>query len=68
MGVPTEALATGIATEVTGHTPAKVRRFTTGTRHYVFEVKFESRLPVVVRIGSQSALQRWKVPFASPGC
>ena len=53
--VPTEKFATGIATEVTGHTPAKARRFTNGARHYVFEVEFANRLPVVVRIGNPSA-------------
>jgi hypothetical protein len=47
MAVPTEELATGIATEVTGHTPTRARRFTTGARHYVFEVEFANRLPVV---------------------
>lgn len=55
MALPTEELATEIATEVTGHNPSKTRRFTTGARHYVFEVQFPDRSPVVVRIGVQSA-------------
>jgi aminoglycoside phosphotransferase (APT) family kinase protein len=61
MAVPTEELATGIATEVTGHTPTRFRRFTTGARHYVFEVEFADRLPVVVRIGSRSAKAEMEV-------
>jgi aminoglycoside phosphotransferase len=55
MVVSTEELATEIATKVTGHAPSKARRFTTGARHYVFEVQFANRMPVVVRIGGQSA-------------
>lgn len=55
MALRTEELATEIATEVTGHTPSKTRRFTTGARHYVFEVQFADRSPVFVRIGVQSA-------------
>jgi aminoglycoside phosphotransferase len=53
--VPTIGLATEIASRVTGHTPSTASRFTTGARHYVFEVQFVNRLPVVVRIGDQSA-------------
>lgn len=52
---PTEQLAADIAKEVTGHVPSKMRRFATGTRHYVFEALFETRAPVVVRMGDQSA-------------
>ncbi|WP_168263486.1 phosphotransferase family protein [Rhizobium leguminosarum] len=55
MTAPTEQLAADIAAEVTGHTPSGIRRFTTGTSHYVFEALFANRLPVVVRIGEQSA-------------
>jgi hypothetical protein len=47
--------AVKIAAEVTGHVPAKARRFETGMRHYVFEVEFATRRPVVVRIGTESA-------------
>jgi hypothetical protein len=38
-----------------GCTPTTVRRFTTGARHYVFDVAFADRPAVVVRIGSPSA-------------
>ena len=44
-----------IAAEVTGHAPSKAKRFATGMRHYVFEVEFPTRRPVVVRIGSEAA-------------
>jgi hypothetical protein len=43
MAVATEELAAGIATEVTGQTPVRTRRFTTGARHYVFEVEFAKK-------------------------
>lgn len=48
-------LAVEIATEITGHSPINVRRFTTGMRHYVFDVEFACRKPIVARIGAQSA-------------
>ena len=54
--VRTMQLAIKIARDVTGHVPATARRFETGMRHYVFEVGFASRQPVVVRIGAESAL------------
>jgi aminoglycoside phosphotransferase len=53
--VPSAELAIRIATEVTGHTPTRTRRFTTGARHFVFEVQFADPPPIVVRIGSQAA-------------
>lgn len=55
MAAPTEQLAAEIATEVTGHSPSSMRRFTTGTSHYVFEALFANRSPLVVRIGEKSA-------------
>jgi aminoglycoside phosphotransferase (APT) family kinase protein len=55
MGAPTAELATGIAAEATGRHPVSASRFTTGARHYVFDVTFADRPPVVVRIGSRSA-------------
>jgi aminoglycoside phosphotransferase (APT) family kinase protein len=55
MSAPSVELAIGLATEVMGHAPTKARRFTTGARHYVFEVEFANLPPVVLRIGSQSA-------------
>jgi aminoglycoside phosphotransferase len=44
-----------IAAEVTGQAPSKAKRFANGMRHYVFEVEFPTRRPVVVRIGSEAA-------------
>jgi aminoglycoside phosphotransferase (APT) family kinase protein len=52
---PTRQLAIKIARDVTGHVPIEARRFETGMRHYVFEVEFASRRPVVVRVGAESA-------------
>jgi aminoglycoside phosphotransferase (APT) family kinase protein len=52
---PNAQLAAKIAARVIDHAPDQVRRFTTGARHYVFEVAFADRPPVVVRIGSTSA-------------
>jgi hypothetical protein len=48
-------LAAGIASRVIGRAPTDVQRFTTGARHHVFDVRFEGRPPVVVRIGDPSA-------------
>ncbi len=55
MTAQTERLAAEIATEVSGHRPSGLRRFTTGTSHYVFEAQFANRPSLVVRIGDQSA-------------
>jgi aminoglycoside phosphotransferase len=52
---PDAQLAAAIATRVTGCAPTCVRRFTTGARHYVFDVAFAERPPIVVRIGDASA-------------
>jgi aminoglycoside phosphotransferase len=52
---PSAELASAIAAQVTGCSPETVSRFTTGARHYVYEAKFVSRQPVVVRIGSTTA-------------
>jgi aminoglycoside phosphotransferase len=52
---PSANLASAIAAQVTGCSPETVSRFTTGARHYVYEAKFASRQPVVVRIGSATA-------------
>jgi hypothetical protein len=60
MSAPSVELAIGIAREVTGHLPTKARRFTTGARHYVFEVEFANLPSVVVRMGSQSAQAEMK--------
>jgi aminoglycoside phosphotransferase (APT) family kinase protein len=55
MSVPNVEFAIGIARAATGQVPTKARRFTTGARHFVFEVEFANQRPVVVRIGHQSA-------------
>jgi aminoglycoside phosphotransferase len=53
--MPDAELATAIATGVVGYAPTSVCRFTTGMAHYVFDVTFADRLPIVVRIGDASA-------------
>jgi aminoglycoside phosphotransferase (APT) family kinase protein len=55
MSVPSVELAISVAKQVIGLAPTNARRFTTGARHFVFEVDFANRPPVVVRIGSPSA-------------
>jgi aminoglycoside phosphotransferase len=52
---PTGQLAAAIASRAIGYAPVAVRRFTTGARHYVFDLQFTDRPPVVVRIGDPSA-------------
>jgi aminoglycoside phosphotransferase (APT) family kinase protein len=52
---PNAEMAAAIATRVIGRVPATVRRFTTGSQHYVFDVAFPGWPSVVVRIGSSSA-------------
>jgi aminoglycoside phosphotransferase len=54
-GEPNAPLAAAIATRVTGCAPASVQRFRTGARHYVFDIAFNGRPPIVVRIGHPSA-------------
>lgn len=55
VGKPDAAMAATIVAQVTGRQPVDVRRFTTGSSHYVFEATFAAREPVVVRIGGASA-------------
>jgi aminoglycoside phosphotransferase len=50
---PDSAVAGGLAAAALGRTPLAVRRFSTGSHHYVFEVMFEDRAPVVVRIAAE---------------
>ena len=52
---PNAPLAAAIASCVTGCAPNAVKRFTTGARHHVFDIGFQGRPPVVVRIGDPSA-------------
>jgi hypothetical protein len=47
------ALAAALAAEAMGCPPVEVERFTTGSQHYVFEARFASREPVVVRIATE---------------
>jgi aminoglycoside phosphotransferase len=55
---PDAELAAGIAAGVSGCAPTSVSRFTTGMAHYVFDVAFADRPPIVVRIGDPSARTR----------
>src|SRR5215472_13310054 len=52
---PNAQLAAAIASRAIGYAPVVVRRFTTGARHYVFDLQFTDRPPVVARIGDPSA-------------
>jgi aminoglycoside phosphotransferase (APT) family kinase protein len=52
---PNARLAAAIASCATGRAPVAVRRFTTGARHYVFDLQFADHPPAVVRTGSPSA-------------
>ena len=52
---PDAQLATAIASTAIGCAPVTIRRFTTGSRHYVFDLQFADRPPAVVRIGDPSA-------------
>jgi aminoglycoside phosphotransferase len=54
-GKPNAELAAAIISREVGSAPITVRRFRTGARHYVFDVEFTDRPPVVVRIGDPSA-------------
>lgn len=53
--VPDAEFAASIAARVTGSAAPAPRRFATGARHYVFDIEFADRPPVVVRIGRASA-------------
>ncbi|HEY4200981.1 MAG TPA: aminoglycoside phosphotransferase family protein [Devosiaceae bacterium] len=55
MSLPDESLAMAIAQKHCGDRPLAARRFTTGTRHYVYEVSFPNDTSVVVRIGDRNA-------------
>jgi hypothetical protein len=50
---PDGALAAALAATATARGPIAVERFPTGLQHYVFEVRFADRAPVVVRIASE---------------
>jgi aminoglycoside phosphotransferase len=55
VAAPSAGLAFEIAKTALGHVPKSVRRFTTGARHYVYDVEFANHPPVVLRIGGHSA-------------
>jgi aminoglycoside phosphotransferase (APT) family kinase protein len=48
---PDAALAAAIVERAVGSAPSSVRRFATGAQHYVFDVAFVNRPPLVARIG-----------------
>jgi Ser/Thr protein kinase RdoA (MazF antagonist) len=50
---PDAAIAGGLAAAALGRLPLAVHRFSTGSHHYVFEVTFEDRPPVVVRVAAE---------------
>jgi Ser/Thr protein kinase RdoA (MazF antagonist) len=50
---PDAAIAGRLAAAALGRLPLAVRRFSTGSHHYVFEVTFEDRPPVVVRVAAE---------------
>lgn len=52
---PDAHLAAAIAALAIGCAPVTIRRFTTGSRHYVFDLQFAEQPPAVVRIGDPSA-------------
>jgi aminoglycoside phosphotransferase len=47
------AIAGDLAAAAVGHAPTEVRRFSTGSHHYVFEAMFADRSLVVVRIAAE---------------
>ncbi len=50
---PNCSIAGDLAAAAVGQRPANVHRFVTGSHHYVFEVTFPARAPVVVRIAAK---------------
>jgi len=54
---PTAEMAAAIARRVSGAAPVAVRRFTTGSQHFVFEAVFSAREPLVVRLSRPA--HRW---------
>ena len=51
--LPNSAIAADLAAAAVGRPPTEVRRFDTGSHHFVFEATFEDREPVVVRIAAE---------------
>jgi len=50
---PNNAVAGNLVATALGCLPTEVRRFGTGSHHYVFEATFKDRAPVVVRIAAE---------------
>src|SRR5262252_10882621 len=50
---PYSVIAGDLAAAAVGRPSIEVRRFRTGSHHYVYEVTFEDRKPVVVRIAAE---------------
>src|SRR5215470_16917195 len=50
---PTAIVAGNLVAAALGRVPIEVRRFGTGSHHYVFEATFKDREPVVVRIAAE---------------
>lgn len=51
--VPDSGAARGLAAAAAGFEPVEIRRFQTGSAHYVFEARFKDRSPVVVRMAER---------------
>jgi aminoglycoside phosphotransferase len=54
---PNAIVASNLVAAVLGSPPKEVRRFGTGSHHYVFEATFKDREPVVVRIAAEHSRQ-----------
>ena len=52
---PDSAAAAGLAQIAVGRAPVSVRRFATGLQHYVYDVAFADRVPVVVRMATEES-------------
>jgi plasmid stability protein len=50
---PNNTVARNLVAAALGCLPTAVRRFDTGSQHYVFEATFKERAPVVVRIAAE---------------
>jgi hypothetical protein len=50
---PNNTVAGSLLAAALGCLPTEVRRFDTGSHHYVFEATFKDRSPVVVRVAAE---------------
>jgi aminoglycoside phosphotransferase (APT) family kinase protein len=50
--LPNASLASKLASKAVGTNPVRVTRFSTGMQHYVYDVEFANRAPVVVRMAT----------------